>query len=136
MKLTTGILAVGMMTGGLWAQNPNIINKVQGTMNAVQQTKTNDSNAALGITSTPSAKPAAKPAAGAAAKPAGNSVGGRAGEERSCSGDCSCKTAHGRCSQANCEAAAGNRGQRDRTEASRQNRDFSGHEDFGGCQNG
>ncbi|MFZ0291410.1 MAG: hypothetical protein WBW98_03320 [Candidatus Sulfotelmatobacter sp.] len=69
MKLTTGILAVGMMTGGLWAQNPNIINKVQGTMNAVQQTKTNDSNAALGITSTPSAKPAAKPTAGAAAKP-------------------------------------------------------------------
>ena len=23
-----------MMTGGLWAQNPNIINKVQSTMNA------------------------------------------------------------------------------------------------------
>jgi hypothetical protein len=32
MKLTTGILAVGMMTGGLWAQNPNIINNVQSTM--------------------------------------------------------------------------------------------------------
>jgi Tfp pilus assembly protein PilP len=65
MKLTTCILAVGMMTGGLWAQDPNIINKVQGTMNAVQQKKTDDSNAALGISSTP----AAKPAAGAAAKP-------------------------------------------------------------------
>src|ERR1022692_141951 len=59
-KLTTSILAVGMMTGGLWAQNPNIINKVQDTMNAVQQKKTDDSNAALGITSTPPAKPAAK----------------------------------------------------------------------------
>ena len=68
MKLTTGILAVGMMTGGLWAQNPNIINNVQGTMNAVQQQKTNDSNAALGITNTPSTKPAAKPAPGAPAK--------------------------------------------------------------------
>ncbi|MGB8987645.1 MAG: hypothetical protein WCC37_13690 [Candidatus Sulfotelmatobacter sp.] len=66
MKLTTCILAVGMMTGGLWAQNPNIINKVQDTMNGVQQKKTDDSNAALGISSTPSAKPAA----GAAAKPA------------------------------------------------------------------
>jgi len=66
MKLTTCILAVGMMTGGLWAQNPNIINKVQGTMNAVQQKKTDDSNAALGISSTPSAKPAP----GAAAKSA------------------------------------------------------------------
>ncbi len=65
MKLTTGILAVGMMTGGLWAQNPNIINNVQGTMNAVQQQKTNDSNAALGITNTPSTKPAP----GAPAKP-------------------------------------------------------------------
>ncbi|MGA8199040.1 MAG: hypothetical protein WB814_03190 [Candidatus Sulfotelmatobacter sp.] len=66
MKLTTCILAVGMMTGGLWAQDPNIINKVQGTMNTVQQKKTDDSNAALGISSAPPAKPAA----GAAAKPA------------------------------------------------------------------
>jgi len=66
LTITTSILAVGMMTGGLWAQNPNIINKVQDTMNAVQQKKTDDSNAALGITSTSSAKPAA----GAPAKPA------------------------------------------------------------------
>ena len=65
MKLTTCILAVGMMTGGLWAQNPNIINKVQDIMNGVQQKKTDDSNAALGISSAPPAKPAA----GAAAKP-------------------------------------------------------------------
>jgi hypothetical protein len=70
MKLTTGILAVGLMTGGLWAQNPNIINKVQDTMNGVQQQKTADSNAALGITSASPAQPAAKPAAGAPAKTA------------------------------------------------------------------
>lgn len=69
-KLTTGILAMGMMTGGLWAQNPNVINKVQDTMNAVQQKKTEDSNAALGITGTPSANPGAKPAAGATVKTA------------------------------------------------------------------
>jgi Tfp pilus assembly protein PilP len=58
MKLTTGILAVGLMTGGLWAQNPNVINNVQNTSQAVQPTKT-----------TPSATPAAKPAPGATAKP-------------------------------------------------------------------
>ena len=29
MKLTTGILAVAMMTGASWAQNPNVINNVQ-----------------------------------------------------------------------------------------------------------
>jgi Tfp pilus assembly protein PilP len=68
MKLTTGILAVGMMTGGLWAQNSNVINNVQSTMQTVQQKKTDDSNAALGATGSPSAKPAAKPAAGAPAK--------------------------------------------------------------------
>jgi Tfp pilus assembly protein PilP len=75
MKLTTGILAAGLMTGGLWAQNPNVINNVQSTMKTVQQTKTNDSNAALGTTApTPAqipaqtaAKPAAKPGAGAPA---------------------------------------------------------------------
>jgi Tfp pilus assembly protein PilP len=67
MKLTTGILAAGLMTGGLWAQNPNVINNVQSTMNTVQQTKTNDSNAALGITAATAAKPAAKPGAGAPA---------------------------------------------------------------------
>jgi hypothetical protein len=51
MKLTTAILAVGMMTGGLWAQNPNGINNTQGNTKAGQQ------------------QPAAKPAAGAPGKP-------------------------------------------------------------------
>jgi Tfp pilus assembly protein PilP len=69
MKLTTGILAMGLMTGGLWAQNPNVINNVQSTMKTVQQKKTDDSDAALGLTSTPSANPAVKPASGTAAKP-------------------------------------------------------------------
>ncbi len=66
MKLTTALLAVGLMAGELWAQNPNVIQNVQNTMNAVQQQKTNTSNAALGI----KGAPAAKPAAGAPAKAA------------------------------------------------------------------
>src|SRR3984885_1619055 len=63
MKLTTTILAVGMMTGGAWAQNPNVIKNVQTTMNGVQQTKTAQSNAALGIT-VASAAPQMKPGPG------------------------------------------------------------------------
>jgi Tfp pilus assembly protein PilP len=69
MKLTTAILVAGLMTGGLWAQNPNIINNVQSTMQTVQQKKTDDSNAALGTNGTPAVNPATKPAAGAPIKP-------------------------------------------------------------------
>jgi Tfp pilus assembly protein PilP len=68
MKLTTALLAVGLMAGELWAQSPNVIQNVQNTMNGVQQQKTNDSNAALGIKGAPAASPATKPAAGAPAK--------------------------------------------------------------------
>ena len=70
MKLTTSILTVtaAMMTSGAWAQNPNIINNVQSSMNTVQAQKTSDSNAALGITGKPAAAQPAKPA-GAAPPP-------------------------------------------------------------------
>lgn len=73
MKLMTSILAAAMMTGGVWAQNPNIINNVQNQMNTVEQQKTADSNAALGTTGSPAAAQASKPTAGApapAVKPA------------------------------------------------------------------
>jgi Tfp pilus assembly protein PilP len=70
MKLSTTILAVGMMTGGVWAQSPNVINNVQSTMNTVQQQKTQDSNAALGIAGKSASAQAAKPATAAPAKPA------------------------------------------------------------------
>ena len=73
MKLTTGILAAAMMTGGVWAQNPNIINNVQNKMTAVEQKQADDSNAALGLTSASATTPATKPTAGApasAVKPA------------------------------------------------------------------
>lgn len=69
MKLTTGILAVGMMTGGLWAQNPNVINNVQSTTAPVQQKKTNDPNAAPGVKPTPAANQTAKPGPGISGKP-------------------------------------------------------------------
>ncbi|MGB7130838.1 MAG: AMIN domain-containing protein [Candidatus Sulfotelmatobacter sp.] len=67
MKLTTGILAAVMMTGGAWAQNPNIINNVQNKMTAVEQQQTEDSNAALGIESTPANGTANKPSPAASA---------------------------------------------------------------------
>jgi len=84
MKLTTGIVAMVMMAGGVWAQNPNIIDKTRSTMNSVQQQKTNDSNAALegvGVSQTgkpapgapatkPAPAPALKPSSAPAAKPA------------------------------------------------------------------
>jgi len=67
MKLTTGILAVVMMTGAAWGQNPGA-NDNTGSGKSPQQTKANDTNATLAA-----AVPAAKPAPGApapAVKPA------------------------------------------------------------------
>lgn len=64
MKLTTTILAAGMMTGGLWAQNPNVINSVQNKMNAVQQAKTAQSNAALAMNTPAAAQEMGKPGPG------------------------------------------------------------------------
>jgi len=66
MKLTTGILATLMMTGGVWAQNPNIITNVQNKIDGVQQQKTADSNAALGIQGNSTAATTGKPSAASA----------------------------------------------------------------------
>jgi Tfp pilus assembly protein PilP len=74
MKLITGIVAMAMMVGGVWAQNPNIIDKTRSTMKSVQEQKTADSNAALagvGQTGKPApGAPATKPAPAPALKPA------------------------------------------------------------------
>jgi len=56
MKLTTGIVAMAMMAGGLWAQNPDAIDTARSVAKSLQQQQT---------TATPS--PAGKPAPGAAA---------------------------------------------------------------------
>lgn len=68
MKLTTGIVVLALVTGAARGQSPNIIQNTKDKLQAVQQQKIADSNAALpGITT-----PAAKPSAGAPAKsPAG-----------------------------------------------------------------
>ena len=60
MKLTTGILAMAMMAGGAWAQNPDAIDNTRSTMNPVQLKLAAASNAALLAAQVPpqSTKPA------------------------------------------------------------------------------
>ncbi|MFZ0951015.1 MAG: hypothetical protein WAN17_02045, partial [Candidatus Sulfotelmatobacter sp.] len=41
MKLTTGILAVVMMTGAAWGQNPGAIDNTRSDAKSLPQTKTN-----------------------------------------------------------------------------------------------
>jgi type II secretory pathway component PulC len=50
MKLIAAILLVGMTTGPVSGQNPNIITNTRTKLNTVQQKNTADSNEALGLT--------------------------------------------------------------------------------------
>ena len=60
MKLTIGILAIGMVTGGAaWGQNPDAIQNARDTMKAVQLKKQIDSDAALQGSPARTAQPAA-----------------------------------------------------------------------------
>lgn len=89
MKLTTGILILGMGLGTAWAQNPNIIDNTKNKLNAVQQQKTVDSNAALSTTAAPgklvsasqtqaaSQAAASKPQAAVASPPAASKTSGK-----------------------------------------------------------
>jgi hypothetical protein len=78
MKLTTGILAVGLMAGVAWAQNTDAIDNARSIAKSLQQKQANDTNAALdaagvGNPSKPqpgAPAPAVKPAAIPGAKPA------------------------------------------------------------------
>src|SRR5271156_6501776 len=79
MKLTTGILAVAMMTGAAWGQNPDAIDNTRSVAKSLQQVKTNDTNGALASSAVPAGvgkpapgapAPAAKPATIPGAKPA------------------------------------------------------------------
>ncbi len=71
MKLTTSILAVAMMTGAAWAQNPDAIDNARSVAKSLQQKQANDSNAALDAAGVPATPDAAKPAPAApTAKPA------------------------------------------------------------------
>ena len=75
MNLTTGILAVAMMTGAAWGQNPGAIDNTGSTAKSVPQTKTNTNPVLVAQAAKPAPgapAPAVKPAAipGAAAAPA------------------------------------------------------------------
>ena len=74
MKLTTGILVLGMAAGTAWGQNPDVIENTRNTLKAVEQKKAMDSNAALAASQVQPAKPAApvsgKKVTAAPAKPA------------------------------------------------------------------
>jgi len=70
MKLTTGILFLGMVAGTAWGQNPDVIENTRDTMKAVQQKKAMDSDAALASSQGSTANPsAANSGASASAQP-------------------------------------------------------------------
>ena len=77
MKLTTGILFLGMVAGTAWGQNPDVIENTRNTMKAVQQKKAMDSDAALSASPASSANPSsanpssASPYAAASSQPKG-----------------------------------------------------------------
>ena len=66
MKLTS-ILVLALATGAAWGQNPDIIQNTRNTLQAVEQKKANDSNAALAASQ---GQPATSSAAAPASKPA------------------------------------------------------------------
>jgi len=74
MKLTTGILALGMAVATAWGQNPDLIQNTRDTLKAVEKKKASDSNAAAAASQGQAAK---SPAASskAAAKPAPSKPG-------------------------------------------------------------
>jgi hypothetical protein len=70
MKLTTGILVLGMAAGIAWGQNPDAIQNTRNTLKAVEKKKASDSNAALAASQGQGAKPAVPAGSkSAAAKP-------------------------------------------------------------------
>ena len=78
MKLTTGIVFLGMVAGTAWGQNPDVINNTRDTLKAVQQKQAIDSNAALAASQGSAANPATascQPAAG------GQAAGQQAGQQ-------------------------------------------------------
>src|SRR5580693_7378454 len=84
MNLTTGILAVAMMTGAAWGQNPAAVDNTGRTAKALSQTKAN-TNPVLVAQATkpapgapaPAVKPATIPGAAAAPAPAAKAASGQ-----------------------------------------------------------
>lgn len=72
MKLTTGILFLGMVAGTAWGQNPDVIENTRNTMKAVQQKKAMDTDAALSSSQGNAANPSVSPSqAGASGRASG-----------------------------------------------------------------
>jgi Tfp pilus assembly protein PilP len=69
MKLTTGILLLAMSTGTALAQSPNIVQNTKGKLNAAQQQRVAEENAALGAAQGSPAKPAPAGKPASAVKP-------------------------------------------------------------------
>ena len=78
MKLTTGIVFLGMVAGTAWGQNPNVINNTRNTLKSVQQKQAIDSNAALAASQggaanpqpcLPEARPGTRPSRRAPSRP-------------------------------------------------------------------
>jgi hypothetical protein len=93
MKLTTGILVLGMVAGTAWGQNSNAIQDTRSALKAVEQKKTNDSNTVLAASQAPAssktarAKPAPGKSSPSSATPAqgtsnGQSAGKTAGTQK------------------------------------------------------
>jgi len=57
MNLTTGILAVAMMTGAAWGQNPDAIDNARSVAKSLQQIQTTKTNAALDAAGVPAQQP-------------------------------------------------------------------------------
>jgi len=67
MKLTTGILLLGMAAGAAWAQNPDVIQDTRSTLQNIQKKETIDQNAALSAAGQAPSAPAASKASAAPA---------------------------------------------------------------------
>jgi hypothetical protein len=69
MKLITGILALTMMTGAAWGQNPDAVDNASSGAKPLQQTKTNQTKATPAQAGVPASPQAGQPVAAKAAKP-------------------------------------------------------------------
>jgi Tfp pilus assembly protein PilP len=74
MKLTTGILALGMAVATAWGQNPDVIQNTRDTLKAVEKKKASDSNTAAAASQGQEAKSPAV-SSKAAANPASSKPG-------------------------------------------------------------
>jgi Tfp pilus assembly protein PilP len=68
MKLTTGILVLGMAVGAAWGQNPDVIENTKNTVNNVEKKKAMDENAAMATTPAPQAAAPARSTSASASK--------------------------------------------------------------------